>query len=213
MRIHYLALLLLGLAAIPANATLIDFSPPNDNATDMTNGRTAAAFNLAAPATLNTLNFWYQAQFQTDLSTLTYAFYQDNSGSLGSLMNSATVTPVTSTDATAFFAQVSLPGLSFNSGTYWLELHAGSSLTDDNGTITVWWSNTDSAEPYADLTTLNTNPPSQSGTVPGFQYFAFQLDSGSPVSTAPTAPEPSTVFSCMVGGFILIWRVRRIHRR
>jgi hypothetical protein len=173
-------------AASTEAGTIIDMGPPNLNATDIVDSRLADDFTLGGAAVVNDINFWYQAQFQTDLSSVTYAFYADSSGSLGSLITSGTVVPATSTDVNAYFATFAIPNLSLNAGTYWLELHAGSSLTDNSG-FTVWWAASDASATYPALLNSGLGPPGTPVTTAGFQEYAFQLQGtgGSPV------PEPS----------------------
>src|ERR1035438_7333006 len=132
--------------AIPAHAGLIfDQSPPNTNgnALDMTDFRVADDFTLATVSSVDAINFWFFGQFQTDLSNVTYGIYQNSGGTLGTRLYTGTVAPTTSFDAVnnAFFAVVPLSNLLLGAGGYWLELHAGTSFTDTNGTLEIDWAN------------------------------------------------------------------------
>jgi hypothetical protein len=49
------------------------------------NSRLADDFTLSSATFLGGINFWYSAQFQTDLSSVTYAIYSNNAGALGAL--------------------------------------------------------------------------------------------------------------------------------
>jgi len=195
------------LAVVPIHAsTIFDLGPPNNNALDMVDSRIANAFTLASAATITDVNFWYQAQFESDLTNVAYAFYLDSAGTLGSLVTAGTATPLTSADPNAFLASFTIPDLSLVSGVYWLELHAGSSLTSDNGGLTIWWAATDTSGVYPALTHSGSGLPDTPMTVPGFQQDAFQL-----MGTAGAAvPEPSTTLFDAGGlGMILALFLKR----
>ncbi len=99
-------------------------------------------FTLANLSTLSQIDFWYTAFDQSDLSSVTYAIYNDAGGALGSQLYTGTVTPDTSFDSMDdTLATIALPHSSLGAGTFWLELQV--SLTIDNGTITAWWDNAD----------------------------------------------------------------------
>jgi len=190
---------------------LFDQSPPNDNATDFVNSRLADDFTLSSATLVDGVNFWYSAQFQTDLSSVTYAIYSNNAGALGALQYTGTVTPATSYDSTdnTFFAQIALPDLSLSAGTYWLELHGGVSLTDDNGTITVWWDNAADNGTYMALQSPSSNPlaaPSVPITVSGSEQQAFQID-------GIAVPEPWSVLMGGCGLSLVVLKRRRLRSR
>jgi len=106
-------------------------------------------------------------------------------GALGSQIASGTATPATSTDSNAFFASFAIFALGLSAGTYWLELHGGSSLTDTSGFLISWAAVDDNATPAARMSsapTLPGSPISESG----FRQLAFQLEGTS------AAPEPAT---------------------
>jgi hypothetical protein len=196
--------------ALPAHAGLIwDQTPVNGNALDFTNYRVADDFTVSTFSTISAVNFWYFAQDQTDLSNVTYGIYQNSAGALGSLLYSGTVAPNTSPDNASvygdFIATISLPSLTLSAGSYWLELHAGTSFTDptDNGGLTVQWATVNDNATGEALT----NPGD--GSLPGtpvnvseFEQTAFQLN-GSAV------PEPSGGLLAASGLVLLLAASRR----
>ncbi len=186
--------------------SLFSQSPPNSNATDFTSFRVADDFTLSSAATLDEIDFWYAAAFQTDLASVTYAIYNDASGALGSMLYTGTVTPTTAPDVPddTFFATIALPNLMLSAGTYWLELHDGSSLTDTDFGIDTFWDNVDDNASYnALLSPMATpgDPPSVPVTFSGSEQQAFQID-----GTAAPVPEPSTF---LLVGCAAVFAIRR----
>ena len=205
------AVILSGIAcASTVHASLIfDQSPPNGNSGEITTFRLADDFTLAGSSSIDAVNFWYQAQFQTDLTNVTYAFYANTGGQLGSLLYTGTVAPATSFDAAnfSFFASFALPNLAFSVGTYWLELHAGASLTDDNGGIAVWWTAANDNATNIALLSSSPNLPNTPVNLSGFNQYAFQLDGTG--SSPPGVPEPSTLLLTAAGAAIFARRRAR----
>jgi hypothetical protein len=176
---------------------VIETGPPNNNSTDIVNSRLADDFTLANLAGINDINFWYQAQFQTDLTSVAYAFYADSNGALGSLLSSGVAVPTTSIDTNAYLASLSIDTVDLLPGTYWLELHSGTSLTDNAG-FNVWWASSDTGGTNLALLNNGLGLPNSPITVSGFQHYAYQLESavggGGPGEPPPDAtPEPSTL--------------------
>jgi hypothetical protein len=203
---------LLAVAISTQAGTIVDTSPPNANATDIVDSRLADAFLLNSAADVNGINFWYQAQFQTDLSDVAFSFYNNAGGALGSLIDSGVAVPATSDDIAnnAFLASIAIPDLALSTGTYWLELHAGSTLTDTTG-FTVWWAATDASGTWPALFNQNTGLPGTPLTDAGFDQYAFQL-SGSGGGGVSPIPEPSTALltGCALAGLLrLTLRARR----
>jgi hypothetical protein len=179
---------------VPARAGLIvDQSPPNGNALDMTDYRVADDFTLSGSYAIDAIDFWYFAQEQTDLSNLTYGIYQNSGGSLGTLLYTGTVTPSTSFDNTndAYFAVASVGSLDLGSGTYWLELHAGSSFTDDNGSLEVDWATVNDNATAIALINTSGGLPNAPVDLSEYEQMAFQIDAQSGSSPPVTVPEPS----------------------
>ena len=204
-------ILVLNIAAITARAGIVvDTSPPNNNATDIVDSRLAEAFTISSTADITGINFWYQAQFETDLSQVAYAFYGNAFGALGTVIASGDLAPATSFDSAnnAYVASLSIPDVSLAVGTYWLELHSGSSLTDNSG-FTIWWAATDVTGSLEALFNQGTGLPDSPITDAGFEQYAFQLTGSGQGS--PSTPEPSAALLTALG--IGALTVARKHRR
>lgn len=204
--------------AIPTHAgTITDQSPPNLNAINMVTSRTAASFSSFSPFTVDTLNFWYQSTLEGDLANVAWAFYDNNAGMPGTLLYTGVTAPTESVDTDAFFATFTLPDLAFNPGIYWMELHAGPSLTDDtNGdtSFAVWWSNVDGTPARPTVSDYGMSLPHTPVTEDGFQQSAFQLLGTKGPGEGSTVPEPSA-FALAAGGVVFLWWRKRncaVHR-
>ena len=181
--------------AVLVNATLAKAdvvysqTSPNGNSFDITDYRLADDFTLPASATIGEVQFWYQAQYQTDLTAVTWAFYADNAGMPGSVLDSGTVTsPLTGFDTASgfFFADVPAGPLALADGSrYWLELHAGTSLTDTAG-LTVSWAAVDDNSTLDAQQNLLLGIPETPVGFSGYNQYAFELS-----STTAATPEPS----------------------
>ena len=184
----------LALSTVAHADILFDQSALNGNSFDITDYRLADSFKPTAGGTVQQLQFWYQAQDQSDLAIVTYAIYADQSAAPGSLLDSGTVNdPTTAYDSASglFSASFGIDPLAVNSSsTYWLELHAGDSLTDSSGFTISWAAVADNPAPAA-LMSLTLAAPDTSVGVSGFNQYAFSL-------TGITAPEPSA---------FLVWAV------
>ncbi len=191
-------------------ATLFDTSPPDlgGNAGDFVNARLADSFDLTSAANIDQINFWYvteQFGSQSDLTNAAWAIYSDSSGQLGAELASGDGAPTTSPYDTAdyqntYLAQLSIPTLLLGAGDYWLELHGGSSLTDDNGGLTVLWAASDASNSYQALMNAGTGLPNTPITVPGYETYAFQIEGGA----ASGVPEPGTLATIALGLACLI---------
>jgi len=184
---------------------LVDQSPPNGNSFDITDFRLADDFTLSSVASVNEIGFWYQAQFQTDLAAVTYAVYRDNAGSLATLLQSDTInTPDTSFDPVSgfFFANFVITPISLGGGTYWLELHAGSTLTDASGFTVSWAAAGDNLTNVA-LENLSLGLPDAPVNASGFDQYAFQL-------SGTQTPEPGPAALCALGFCAFAFAARRI---
>jgi len=186
--------------ALPLPADVLYSSgPANTNQFDITYNRLADDFTLSAFCTLNSFTFWYTAQYGTDLSEVTWAIYQDNSGALGTQLATATNATADGSDVNAFTAQVTGLNVALGPGIYWLELHAGSSLTDTNNSLAIQWAAVDGTPSYIALYNAATLPDTPVNT-PGYDQYAFQLD-------GVNVPEPSAL---LTGGaaILILFRFR-----
>jgi hypothetical protein len=207
------AILALVFCLAPGRATTLiyDQSPPNNNSADIVNFRLADDFTLSGASVVMNIDFWYQAQFQTDLSNVTYAIYANSSNHPGTQLFTGTVAPVTSFDSpnNAFFATFAVPNLSLAAGKYWLELHGGSSLIDSNGGITVFWAATADNATLAALSSSVPSAPSTSINTSGFEQYAFQLNGTGPASGPPGMPEPTSAL-LVASGLLILKKIGRV---
>lgn len=188
-----------------------DFTQPNSRGIDTF--RVADDFVLAGPASIDSIRLWLVTQPGEFQGTLTYAFYQNSAGALGSLIQSGSVSGITLQNTTQIpgnihsISQVdfSLPSaLALGAGTFWLEIHHGSSLTTSTGFSNVLWALT-STGGVGGNAKQNPNPGLPSNSVNN--ELAFQLFGNDTVSPVP---EPATVSISLVGlAAIGLLRVRR----
>lgn len=220
MRIRSLifAAALFGFLAGPGRATVLyDQTPTNTNGFSITDFRLADDFTLSSPSTVTDLLFFYNYSVDgspSDLGAVTYAIYANNAGALGAVSQSETIASgsVTTTGESALCdtcasATFSITPLTLATGIYWLELHAGTSLTDPNtgnNGYEIWWGAVD------DNATLVAQWDQGSGLTPdtavdssGYNQYAFQV-----IGTA-AAPEPGTLALLAVGLSILAVNARR----
>ncbi len=190
--------------------------PDNTDASNITTQRSADNFALASGATVGNIRFWWGPNGGQPLSdfsgTITYAFYEDAGGALGTMINSGTVSGVTSTPTGAFAsicggppncpilaAGLNLPSaVSFVPGTYWLELHEGDTLTSNDGTSTFW------------VTSAQTGDRKQSSSLcPGCGTPSVVGNSELAFGLSQAVPEPSTIALVVIGLGGLLLRRRR----
>ncbi|HJZ95551.1 MAG TPA: hypothetical protein VKE70_03545 [Candidatus Solibacter sp.] len=107
--------------------------------------------------------------------------------------------PIPSSTSTRTWRPSPFPAVFLPAGTGWLELHAGSGLTDATG-FTVWWAAADDNPTYAALQDLAPTQPLTPVSPSGFQQYAFQFD-GAPVT------EPASVL-LVLGAFCTFLRKR-----
>ena len=202
------AALLFALALGPAAAqagTLWSQGPPNDNATNIVDYRLADDFVLPQASTVTGIEFWYQAQFEADLTQVWYAFYADAGGAPGGLIATGNAEPGLSIDGNAYLATFTIPALNLPAGAGWLELHAGASLTD-NTAFGIWWAATDNnATAIARLDPVP-DAPQTPLDFDGYRQYAFRLD-----GTAAPTPEPRTA-TFAAGAMLLAWIGRRVRK-
>ena len=169
--------------------------------------RSADDFALGSLTSLTSIRFWMVAQTGEFSGIITYAIYQDSAGSLGTLVDSATVNgiaavflnPIPVNIHNMYLVDFNLPApLALGAGTYWLELHEGVNLTTGDGTNNVLWAMSNAVAGNARQSPIP--------TIPSFDVdneLAFELYDASPV------PEPSTISACALGLvalLILRWR-------
>ena len=199
---------LMAAATLQANSIFLQSPPSNSgNGLNIIDNRVADDFIVPANTMIGSISFWYYAQFQTDLSQVTWAFYDDNNGALGGVLGSGTTAPGTNVDGNAYIAQFVIPVLHLNGGKYWLELHAGSSLSDTSG-FAVAWANVDDNATLQALLSASPQLPSTSVSTSGFEQLAFALGG----SSSSAAPEPSTVW-LLFGGVAALYLLRSRQNR
>lgn len=211
----------ISLLAVPGRADILfNQTPPpsNPNSFDFTDFRVADDFTFSSNSALTSVLFYYTFASNgaaTDLGPVTYAIYNNSAGTVGTLIQSETIATgnvtrtgqnaLCTTCASATFSITSLPLVA---GTYWLELHAGSSLTDNNGGVPLNWANVADNFPNSgfiarwDNGSGSTPNTSLSGFA-GFQQFAFEL-----TGTAAGVPEPGS-FGLLFLGLLLGLSLKR----
>jgi PEP-CTERM motif len=194
----------MGLLTVPGRAStvLFDQTPTNTNGFSITDFRLADDFTLSNPSTVTDLLFYYVAQSLSDLGAVTYAIYANNAGALGAVRQSATITSgsVTRTGQSALCptcasASFSIAPLPLAAGSYWLELHAGTSFTDTNGGFDVDWAAVDDNATLVARYNASGLKPDTPVDSSGFNQYAFQV--------IGTVPEPGTLALLTLGLFIL----------
>lgn len=183
--------------------------------------RVADDFTLAADATIDLIRFWYAESGNAGDTpdqfggSITWAIFSDNGGALDALLHSATVgslTPTIEFSSSLDFFEVAIPlavPVNLTAGTYWLEVHHGTSLIDGSQQL-ISWAYSSSAAGNAKqgdfLDGILTEPQSR----PAYDRdveFAFQLEADGEV------PEPSTISLMLVAGVgLLALRKKRAHR-
>lgn len=196
--------LLLAVLCPALQATLIfDQSLPDNHASDTTTFRGADDFTLVQSSTITGINFWYGATLQGDLTSTAWAIYSNVSGAPGAQIASATASITSSIDGAFFFASMPVANLNLALGTYWLEIHSGTSLSDASGPGIDWAFTGDNASFVSRFS--NSGPPVLiSGTASGYQQYAFQLDG---LAVGASVPEPAT-FAAGLGLIALRRRIR-----
>ena len=213
MKLTILTALLAATAALAPAAVLFANGTPDlaeANARGISLFRSADDFNLASASSIDSIRFWMLATDQSFAGTLSYAFYQDSNGALGSVVASGSISNITSQNLgqvpayiyNTYLVDLNLPSaLNLAAGTYWLELHDGPTLTTNNN-ADVYWSIAANTTGNARQSQVPTIPTGQTADALAFSLYGN-------VSTAPASvPEPSTI-SISLAGLIAIGLLRR----
>jgi len=193
------------LSGAAQTAPLFTQTPPNLNSYDMVDSRIADVFTISLNSTLSNISFWYQAQYQTDLSNASWAIYRDSGGTLGSLVGTGSATVSSSVDTNAYLATFAVPSLALSIGSYWLELHGGTALNDDNGGLAVYWEAVDDTGAASALANASLGLPNAAINTSGYNQYAFVLDG----TSGPAVPEPASWAMALGGAGVLLARRRR----
>jgi len=218
----FLLFVIYGLTCFPIiAATIVSNGTPDLSGTwNVSGNRIADDFTLGSAADIDTIRFWFGEGQNTQsptsfLGTVTWAVFANNSGALGSLLTSGTVGSLSATFFTTFSNQTSYfqvdiplgPGVHFNAGTYWLELHDGSSLIDVPAEALNWASSSgNSGNALGNFIGV----PDEPSTRPAFNRnaeVAFQLFG----SASSAVPEPSS-WVLMIGAGALLF-AQKLARR
>ncbi len=195
------------LAAAAHAGLIVDNGLPNvTNARDIDLFRSADDFTVGN-TNIGAVRFWITttSPIATDPQTnfdgsITYAFYNDSAGSIGSLIASGTVNGLTSvfSGLTHSGSNANINVVDFNlnaplalaAGTYWLELHEGATLSSDDGTRIGWeMSNNTSGNAKQDLAS-NGLPVNSVNNELAFQLFD---------TASGTVPEPGSLLLVAAG--------------
>lgn len=209
-------LLATGLSAY-AGTVFSNGTPTVTGVRDITLFRSADDFTIGA-ATLSSVRFWISntngslADPATNFSgNITYAIYNNNAGNIGAQIVTGTVTGLTSTATGQVHpgTLAALHSVDFNllaplalaAGTYWLEFHEGSSLSENDGTGIGWElsANTGNAHQGFASNGLPVNAVNNE--------LAFQLFNAD--TSGPSVPEPGSTLLVAAGLAALIVRRMR----
>jgi hypothetical protein len=194
-------------------ATVYDSGTPQFVGTNITQVRAADSFTLGSSANLTDVRFYASAftgnTFPGNFSgSISYAFYNDSSGSLGSVIASGTVNGLSGAlwgfcgSNNCYTVDLALnSSLAVAAGTYWLELHEGTALNTSDGTAVSWAGFNNATGSSLFSGSLGTAPNVNDVSERAFLLFDNSL---------ATVPEPAS-FALIGGGLaamVLIMRKR-----
>jgi hypothetical protein len=205
MKLSIITTLLAATSAIAPAAVIFANGTPDEtkaNSRSISLFRSADDFTLASASTIESIRFWMVATNQSFAGTLSYAFYQDANGALGSVISSESISNVAPQSLgqvpgfiyTTYLVDLNLPSvLNLTAGTYWLELHDGATLTTNNN-ADVYWAVAANGPGNARQSQVPDIPAGQTVNALAFSLYGN-------VSTAPpsTVPEPSTITISLAG--------------
>jgi hypothetical protein len=201
-------LTILALAPMTAQATLIyDNGSPVFIGVNITSARGADDFILGSAATITDVRFFgsvFSGTFPANFSgEIAWQIFNDAAGAIGTSVGSGSASGLSGVQVGSFY-QVDLAlgsPVSLGAGTYWLELHEGSTVSTNDGSTISWTGLNAVPASNAMISTNLANPP---GTDLNFEL-AFQLHDNSQVSGVP---EPSTWVLISAPLALLFWRRR-----
>ncbi len=220
IKLNMFALLASALAGNAATMIFNNGTPDlnSGNSRNMSAFRLADDFSLSNAASVASVRFWLVDQPGNFSGNITYAFYQDSAGALGSLVVNGTatvggITPVFLNQTPSSTRRIERVDFNLSTtltlaiGTYWLELHDGNSLTafgtpgaDDVSWAFVSGNPAGNAKQNSNLDPLTNDTGSA---------LAFQLFDNSNASTN-AVPEPATVSIFALGLAALAVSRRRL---
>jgi hypothetical protein len=194
----------------------------NGNGLNIIDSRLADDFVLSASSNsyaIQGISFYYipNSGSGADLGSVTYAIYQNNAGALGTLLQTETIAPanITETDQAAnpcglantpdcFLASFAITQLTVSAGTYFLEIHSGTTLDDASGTNNPisWAAVDDQLGTFASLSGPDGSKPTTADNFSGFRDFAFEI-------SGQSLPEPGTFGLLALGAGLLAFKASR----
>ncbi|MEQ1886883.1 MAG: PEP-CTERM sorting domain-containing protein [Bryobacteraceae bacterium] len=200
------------LASVPVFATTVyGTNTPQFIGSNITQTRAADSFTIGSSETITDVQFFasvFSGVLADNFSgSITYAFYNDAAGSLGSIVTSGTVNGLTGVSwgvcgagqcSTIDFALNS--ALNLGAGTYWLEIHEGTSLSNNDGSAITWAGFNAVSGISLFSSSLETAPGTNSVSERSFSLF----------NNAASVPEPSSML--LIGGGlagILLYKRRK----
>lgn len=201
------AVLALALQATASHAavTLWDNGPGpalSGAGSNMSGWNQAADFNLSFASTLSSVSFWSLEAAGAYTGSITYRIVGSSGGSPddASIFASGTVSPTrlpagAASGLSVFQNTFAIASGPLAIGTYWLELHNGTSLADANESLEFYWSDADgNATNLASIRDQEfTLPADGSGWTTNDTEHAFFIEGDRVIQPPPGVPEPATI--------------------